>query len=247
MMRRLLVVFLAAVSAMSALAVEADSVSVDASTCMQHRFTAKQLIAPGAMICLGAFMLIDHEEGVNEWVSDAIHGGDFKMEDYTRFVPSVAYLTLGSLGVKGKHNFRDRALVTLTSHAAMALLSYGMKYTVHARRPDGGEHSFPSGHVALAFTGAELTRIEYGNAWGAAAYAVATSVAVLRLYNDRHYFGDVLAGAGIGILSAHIGYWLLPLEQRWFHLNPDCGITVAAMPAYDPIARAPSVSFVARF
>ncbi len=247
MMRRLLVVFLVAASAMSALAVEADSVSVDASTCMQHRFTAKQLIVPGAMIGLGAFMLIDHEGGVNGWISDGIHGGDFKMEDYTRFVPSAAYLTLGCMGVRSRHGFRDRALVTLTSHAAMALLGYGLKYTVHARRPDGGDHSFPSGHVALAFTGAELTRIEYGNAWGAAAYAVATSVAVLRLYNDRHYFGDVLAGAGIGILSAHIGYWLLPYEQRWFRLPTHCRTTVAALPTYDPIARAPALTLVARF
>ena len=247
MMSRLLTVIVFVGLFLSATAADADSLAIDTVACPQHRFEAKQLIVPGAMLGLGALTLIDHEGGVNGWISDGIHGGDFKMEDYTRFVPSAAYLTLGCLGVRSRHGFRDRALVTLTSHAAMALLGYGLKYTVHARRPDGGDHSFPSGHVALAFTGAELTRIEYGNAWGAAAYAVATSVAVLRLYNDRHYFGDVLAGAGIGILSAHIGYWLLPYEQRWFRLPPRCRATVAALPTYDPVTRAPALTLVARF
>ncbi|MDE6694481.1 MAG: phosphatase PAP2 family protein, partial [Bacteroidales bacterium] len=48
-------------------------------------------------------------------------------------------------------------------------------------------------------------------------YTVATSVAFLRMYNNRHWLNDVIAGAGIGILSARIGYWMLPLYQRWFH------------------------------
>lgn len=247
MISRWLFVILVAAATFIGRAAEVDSLLVDSTSCGQHRFQAKSLIVPGAMMGLGALTLIDHEGGVNKWVADGIHGGDFKMEDYTRFVPTAAYLTLGSIGVKGKHGFRDRAMVALTSHAAMALLSYGLKYSIKAARPDGGKHSFPSGHVALAFTGAELTRIEYGNGWGAAAYAVATSVAVLRLYNDRHYFGDVLTGAGIGILSAHIGYWLLPLEQRWFHLQPHCGLTLAAMPAYDPFARATTLTIVATF
>ena len=37
---------------------------------------------------------------------------------------------------------------------------------------------------------------------------------VLRIYNNRHWLNDVLAGAGIGILSARIGYWMLPVSRR---------------------------------
>ena len=58
-------------------------------------------------------------------------------------------------------------------------------------------------------------RIEYGPWVGAAGYTVALGVAFLRVYNERHWTNDVIAGAGIGILSAHVGYWLLPLERRW--------------------------------
>jgi len=44
-------------------------------------------------------------------------------------------------------------------------------------------------------------------------------VGLMRMCNDRHWYNDVLAGAGIGILSARLGYWLLPLERRLFGLE----------------------------
>jgi membrane-associated phospholipid phosphatase len=62
--------------------------------------------------------------------------------------------------------------------------------------------------------GAELARQEYGWGYGIAAYTVAAGTAFLRLYNDRHWLNDVVAGAGIGILSAQAAYWLLPLERK---------------------------------
>ena len=32
----------------------------------------------------------------------------------------------------------------------------------------------------------------------------------LRIYNDRHYLNDVVAGACIGVLSTKLAYWLYP-------------------------------------
>ena len=84
-----------------------------------------------------------------------------------------------------------------------------MKAIIDSPRPDGSDaKSFPSGHTGTAFAGAELVRREYGWGWGSAAYAVATATAVMRMYNNKHWFSDVLMGAGVGILSANIGYWL---------------------------------------
>ena len=68
--------------------------------------------------------------------------------------------------------------------------------------------SFPSGHTGTAFLGAELVRKEYGWGWGSAAYAVASTTAVLRMYNNEHWLSDVIAGAGLGILCANVGTWL---------------------------------------
>ena len=59
-------------------------------------------------------------------------------------------------------------------------------------------------------------REEYGFDMGIGAYTIAVCVAFLRLYNGRHWLNDVIAGADVGILSARIGYWMLPLYQRWF-------------------------------
>ena len=73
-------------------------------------------------------------------------------------------------------------------------------------------------------------RMEYGPYWGAAAYTLATGVAFLRIYNRWHYFSDVVAGAGVGILCAHIGEWLLPPVKRL--LGPD----VALAPTLDPVS-----------
>lgn len=87
-----------------------------------------------------------------------------------------------------------------------------MKHGVSHRRPDhSAANSFPSGHTALAAAGAELLRLEYGSTsvWiPVAGFTVTAATGLLRIYNDRHWLGDVLAGAAIGLLSADISCWL---------------------------------------
>jgi membrane-associated phospholipid phosphatase len=41
----------------------------------------------------------------------------------------------------------------------------------------------------------------------------------VRVYNDKHWFSDVAAGAGIGILSAKMAYWLHPLIKNVIFKN----------------------------
>ena len=73
-------------------------------------------------------------------------------------------------------------------------------------------NSFPSGHTYMAFAGAELLRKEYGSdyPWRAiAGYTIATLVGLMRVRNNRHWVGDVLAGAGLGILTTDLVYWVI--------------------------------------
>lgn len=136
----------------------------------------------------------------------------------------------------------------LTAYAAMAALTNIGKYTFKEKRPDSGaRNSFPSGHTATVFTGAELMREEYGLGIGIGAYAVATGVAFLRLYNGRHWFNDVLAGAGVGILSARIGYWMLPLYQRWFKWDRPSDDIVVISPGYNHADRTFSLNLAYSF
>ena len=218
------------------------------------KFNAKQLIVPGVFMVTGIIGALDNDNNLNLSIKDAMTdlSGDSrcKVDDYLRFVPSAAHLLMGSIGIKSKHNFKERFLISATAHMAMIAMSYGMKYTIHEHRPDMSDnHSFPSGHVALAFTGAELLRMEYGNIYGTAGYVIATGVAFLRLYNNRHWLNDVLMGAGIGILSARIGNWLLPFERKLFKINEKTSSTasVAVTPFYIPKERACIVSINAIF
>ena len=39
-------------------------------------------------------------------------------------------------------------------------------------------------------------------------FLVAAGVGALRIYNDDHLLSEVLAGAGLGILSTKLTYWI---------------------------------------
>ena len=114
-----------------------------------------------------------------------------------------------------------------------------------------GDFSFPSGHTATVFMGAELVRMEYKDSsplYGIGAYTIACGVAFLRLYNERHWCNDVLAGAGIGILSARIGYWLLPFEKKLFGLDKKKSrVNLAASPYYNHFSKEYGGMIVVRF
>lgn len=76
-----------------------------------------------------------------------------------------------------------------------------------------------SGHTATAFMGAELLRREFWGVspWiGITGYAVAAGTGAFRMVNNRHWFTDVVAGVGIGILSVEAAYWLYPVLGRAF-------------------------------
>lgn len=216
-------------------------------------FDAGQLILPGTLIvagtvgvCNGAFRRLD--TGVKNGM-DRLRGDHFfRADDYIQYLPALTYLTLGSLGVKSKHSFKERVAVETTAYITMAALTNSGKYLFREKRPDSNaRNSFPSGHTATAFTGAELIREEYGSGMGIGAYTVATGIAFLRLYNGRHWLNDVIAGAGVGILSARIGYWMLPLYQRWFKWDKSSADMIVISPVYDPTDRSASINLVYTF
>ena len=236
-----------AVGAPVAPAVSARTSSValrleDSST----KFKWTQLIAPAALITVGSLgVSTNFGIGIRETFRDVVeeNRGPYRLpvDDVIQFVPLAMDLGLGLTGVKSRHNFRDRAMVTFTAYATMAVLVNTLKYTVREPRPGSGvRNSFPSGHTAVAFTAAEIVRVEYGPWWGLAAYSVGCATAFLRVYNDRHWITDTIAGAGIGILSARVGYWMLPLEQRLAdHITAKCRARKAARLS----AEMPSASF----
>ena len=134
----------------------------------EHKFKAKQLIVPGALITAGAVGIAFHDK-LGNWGQ----GHHTSVDDYIQYAPVAANLFLGCLGVNHKHNFVDRVMISATAYAVEVALVNGLKYTVREPRPgaDNERNSFPSGHTATVFTGAELVRKEYGWGIGSAAYA----------------------------------------------------------------------------
>jgi membrane-associated phospholipid phosphatase len=69
-------------------------------------------------------------------------------------------------------------------------------------RPDGGMHSFPSGHSSATFATADVLMQQFGRKVGIPAYAGAAYVAISRLSEKQHFLSDVVFGAAVGIASA---------------------------------------------
>jgi len=106
-------------------------------------------------------------------------------------------LTLWHRDGKGALQLGESLAVTLG-------VTYALKYSINEQRPNGGSQSFPSGHTSVSFSAAEFMRKRYGWEYGVPAYAAATFVAYSRVESRAHYLHDVMAGAGIGILSSFI-------------------------------------------
>lgn len=121
---------------------------------------------------------------------------------------------LNAAGIKGKHNFKERTLIYATSQLVSGTIVFPLKHILKEERPDDSNNlSFPSGHTATAFSSAHFMSREYKdtNFWlGIFGYSFAVFTGVYRTLNNRHWAGDVAAGAGIGILSTELAYWLYP-------------------------------------
>ena len=216
-----------------------DTVVATAPTA-DYEFRKKRIILPAALITVGAIgvkndwvcdVKLDVRDGLEDWLGSE---RELRIDDQIQYLPAAAFIGLDYLGVKATHPLRERIAVVVTSYAAMGTIVRGIKWVINEERPDSSKkNSFPSGHTATSFTGAELIRIEYGPAAGGCAYALATGIAFMRLYNDRHWLNDVIGGAGFGILSARVGYWLLPIERRLFKWDQS-SVTTAVVPVYNP-------------
>jgi len=136
------------------------------------------------------------------------------LDNYTQYAPAFMVYALNAVGIKGSHGFRDRSIIYSTSQLISASFVLPLKHLIQEERPDGSNRlSFPSGHTATAFSSAHFMFREYreDNFWlGTSGYSFALFTGVYRTLNNKHWVSDVVAGAGFGILSTELSYWLYP-------------------------------------
>lgn len=170
----------------------------------------KPYIAPALLISAGtALHFSTHaKQNFQEWVqTNFAYSGS--ADDYLRYAPLVAVYSLNAFGVKGKNNFGNRTALALKSFLLNDLIVSGLKRWTDETRPNGENHSFPSGHTSVAFAMAQFMHKEYGDQsiwYSIGAYGCATAVGVMRVAKNAHWISDVVAGAGIGILSTELVY-----------------------------------------
>ena len=184
------------------------------------QFSGRQLIAPATLVSLGVIGLLEKDLDLKTRDNIADLQGNTFIDDLLPFVSPGAVYVLNWSGIKGKHNFVDRTVLLGTSAILTGAIVYSIKHSVKRERPDkDGNDSFPSMHTAIAFMGAEFLRQEFGDQsiwYGIAGYTIASGTGFLRIYNNRHWLSDVLAGAGIGILSTQIAYWIYPEIRKLY-------------------------------
>ena len=141
---------------------------------------------------------------------DNVNTTQLTASDVLQYVPAVAAAgySLYSHDTTGLWQLGEEV-------GATELLTAGLKLAFNetslGRRPDGGNHSFPSGHAALACAGAADIGQRYGWEYSVPAYAVAGYVAFIRVNERKHHPRDVIAGCALAtglsfpIVSRYVG------------------------------------------
>ena len=228
-------------SVLNANAQQTDSIAKIDTTANRLKFNYKQLIIPGVLIGYGVIglesdQLLSFNSQIKEEVTEDIDQ-KVTIDDFSQYAPAASVYALNAFGIKGKNNFRDRSVIFVTSYVIMATTVLSLKSIVKEERPDGSSNnSFPSGHTATAFAGAEFLWQEYKDKsiwYGIAGYAVATGTGLFRIYNNRHWLTDVTAGAGIGILSTKLAYWMNPYITKKIFKSSETNSTSMVVPFYN--------------
>ena len=164
------------------------------------------LLTTGILLSDSGFEISLHETAQG-WV-----GNDFRthLDDYTRYAPVATLVVANVAGVKAQHHWFDQTKNLAVSMILTDVFTRAIKNSVVKYRPDrSNDNAFPSGHTSIAFASGAAVYEEYKDTNAYLAYSGFGFAAVtggLRLFNNKHYISDILAGAGIGILVTRLVY-----------------------------------------
>jgi membrane-associated phospholipid phosphatase len=192
---------------------------------------------------------------------------DFFQNNQTSFQDNVAYgaeklgyqyalvavaLYGGSGYLLKNEKMQETGLLAIESFLVANSISVPLKFGIGRARPkrDRGAYSYqpfsfsmsdtaiPSGHAVSAFSMASVFAGEYDSPWvGVLAYSLACLVGWERLYDDRHWASDVLAGAVLGTV----------VGRSVVYLHKTTDDAVSLVPLVDPSAETYGLMVQLRF
>jgi membrane-associated phospholipid phosphatase len=195
------------------------------------RYTPRQLIVPGSLLVLGTGTSLFFKNNIKYYISRERekHIPDFNtpIDNYLQFAPIPIAYALDFMGFKSKTDIENRTAILIKAEVFAITSTELLKHIVKEKRPDSSPgYAFPSQHTSEAFTAATFLSEEYKDRFPwmpYVAYSMATATGVLRIANNKHYIGDVLFGAGLGILSTKVAYWTHQYKwgKRHHHIDYD--------------------------
>ncbi|MEO0058905.1 MAG: hypothetical protein RLZZ312_552 [Bacteroidota bacterium] len=188
------------------------------TTTNHKKFDQAQIIIPGALIATGLILKTPTIQSNIQKNARNFFGQNFqtKTDDYLMFLPAITMLLGNSIGLKSEHHTKQMLSNLAVSMVVTAGATVVFKQATNDLRPDGSTFdAFPSGHTAIAFNNATLQFLEYKNSniWYASlGYIFASATGILRVANNRHWAGDILTGAGLGMAIGTLVYYYNPLK-----------------------------------
>lgn len=212
-MKSLFLAFLCALSLTSGYA-QPDSIQVDKPKKTKHFLN--QQILPLSLITAGALLNIGN---IKETIHDHTPMTNTSLDDYLQYVPIAEMYLFDAIGIKHQNTVFNQTKYLLISQLASSIITHSFKKITHVKRPTGAPESFPSGHTTFAFVNATVLFHEFKETepWIAySGFVVATATGCFRMTNNAHWMPDVVVGAGIGVLTANVVYFLEPLKKLQF-------------------------------
>ena len=212
-----------ATKAQSGLSADSTTLQIVHEVQNNHYLKPSALIAPGVLLIYGGLKpVINAIPKLDNKIMNNIQENypDFHTNaaDYLMWVPSASVYAMDAFLVKTQHNFKEHLILDAGSILVTGALGFGMrKISEHIDAYKSKNTQFPSGHTANAFRGAEFVHQELKFSHPVLSYAgyvVATGVGILRIYNKNHYLTEVIAGAGLGILSTKLTYWIFDKVKK---------------------------------
>lgn len=188
--------------------------------------TARTLVPVVALLATLPFVIVYLDGSVRSFVASVQRGWGMTLATWVSLGgygltnATVALLLVAVGHLTHRHREALAGLLGLLAVALGGLAVWVLKVVFCRPRPpyDGAGHffavfpcvgmgypmnSFPSGHSVTSFALAYVCAVAYPR-WTVVWYAVATLVAMSRIYLASHFPSDVIAGAAVGLLAGWI-------------------------------------------